>query len=79
MTFDKNVSGAELNDLFDCRGKEISPRNENTAVESCPLAMVYPVKQVFKNLYEPGAGLARGTLFAELDLPFTASEGGKRC
>ena len=34
------------------------------------LAMVYAPKQAFANLYEPDVALARGTLFAELDLPF---------
>ena len=79
MNFDKNISGAALNDVFDCRGNEMAPRLENAVNEGCPLAMVYPVMQTFKNLYEPDAGLARGTLFAELDLPFTAGEGGRKC
>ena len=34
------------------------------------LAMVYAKKQTFQNLYEPEEALARGTLFADLDLPF---------
>ena len=35
------------------------------------LAMVYPVRQVFRRLYEPGeALLRRGTLFCELYKPF---------
>ena len=35
-----------------------------------PLAMVYAPSQTFQNLYEPDEALSRGTLFAELDLPF---------
>ena len=39
------------------------------------LAMMYVPYQRFDNLYEPEKALERGTLFAELDLPFY---GGKR-
>lgn len=40
-----------------------------------PLAMVYSPYQHFKDLYSIDKGLERGTIFAELDLPF---EGYKR-
>ncbi|MBQ7292424.1 MAG: spore coat associated protein CotJA [Clostridia bacterium] len=48
-------------------------------MEGCPLAMVYAVKQQFRNINEPAVGLSRGTIFAELDLPFKAGEGGRKC
>jgi len=35
------------------------------------LAMVYSPTQAFAKLYEPSKALTRGTLFAELDKPFT--------
>lgn len=35
------------------------------------LAMVYSPTQAFVKLYEPSKALTRGTLFAELDKPFT--------
>ena len=79
MNFDKNMASCDLDSLFDCRGNEITPRQENQDEMNCPLAMVYAVKQQFRNINEPGVGLARGTIFAELDLPFTASEGGRKC
>ena len=41
-----------------------------------PLAMVYSPEQGFENMYEPEEGLARGTLFKALDMPF---EGDGRC
>ena len=44
-------------------------------LSSHPLAMVYSPLQEFHQLYEPDVALNRGTLFAELDLPF---EGGKK-
>jgi len=79
MNFDKNMASGDLNALFDCRGNEINPTEEHNAHENCPLAMVYAVKQQFRNINEPCVGLARGTIFAELDLPFKASEGGRKC
>ncbi len=41
------------------------------------LAMVYAPRQSFKELYDIGTALKRGTLFRELDLPFLAYKGGK--
>jgi hypothetical protein len=79
MNFENNVANRELNDLFDCRGNEIAPAADNGASGDCPLAMVYAVSQQFRNVYDPATGLAKGTVFAELDLPFTASEGGRKC
>lgn len=40
-----------------------------------PLAMVYSPYQEWRDAYTPEVALTRGTLFAELDLPF---EGDKR-
>jgi len=34
------------------------------------LAMVYPPRQVWRNLYDSDAGFGRGTIFRELDKPF---------
>ena len=79
MNFDKNIASGELNALFDCHGNEVDSFDTNGMHENCPLAMVYAVKQQFRNINEPCVGLARGTIFAELDLPFKASEGGRKC
>ena len=38
-----------------------------------PLAMVYSPYQHFRDTYTPDVALGRGTLFAELDLPFEGS------
>jgi hypothetical protein len=37
------------------------------------LAMVYPVKQSFENLYDPEVALLNGTMFEELNKPFYRS------
>ena len=45
-----------------------------------PLAMAYSPLQVWRQVYDADDGLGRGTIFAELDLPFGADEarGGGR-
>lgn len=43
-------------------------------LEGYPLAMVYAPLQNFTELYDPEKGLARGTIFSQLDLPLM-SEG----
>ena len=40
------------------------------AVDTCPLAMAYVPWQRWRDIYEPSKALSRGTIFAELDLPF---------
>ena len=50
---------------------EGTPSTPNSSeIRTASLAMVYCPKQAFRNLYEPDVALSRGTLFAELDLPF---------
>ena len=57
---------AQVNDTVCCeRG--------NYGLTDYPLAMVYSPIQEFRGLYTPDVALNRGTMFAELDLPF---EGG---
>ena len=48
-------------------------------LENHPLAMVYAPMQIFRNLHDRDTALEKGTLFAELDLPFmgqTVMKGG---
>lgn len=50
-------------------------------LEGKPLGAVYAPLQEFEGLYEPSKALARGTVFAALDLPFegkTLKGGGCR-
>ena len=44
--------------------------DESSFPAHASLAMMYVPYQRFQNLYEPEKALARGTLFADLDLPF---------
>ena len=44
-------------------------------IDSLPLAMAYVPWQHRGNLYKPEEGLRQGTVFADLDKPFT----GRRC
>ena len=52
-----------------------APAEESSFPAHISLAMAYVPFQRFENLYNDEKALDRGTLFAELDLPFY---GGKR-
>ena len=78
MNFDINNMNGDIHSLFDCRGNELPPE-EGVGLSGYPLAMVYAAEQIFRNINDPVTGLAHGTIFAELDLPFLASDGGKKC
>lgn len=41
-----------------------------------PLAMAYVPMQQWKETYSEDVALSRGTIFPELDLPFTEGKGG---
>ena len=43
-----------------------------------PIGMGYVPWQEFKNLYEPERGLHAGTIFSELDKPFTGRRSYRR-
>ena len=50
-----------------------------TQKENCPargrsLAMLYSPRQSFEELYDAEQGLARGTIFRQLDLPLTTGK-----
>lgn len=48
--------------------------------DSRPLAMAYVRKQSWRRVYKPDVALARGTLFNELDKPFSGvGIGGRHC
>ena len=49
----------------------------NCPLAGYPLAMVYSPEQAFENLYEPDEGLAHGTVFIALDMPFMGD--GRKC
>lgn len=38
--------------------------------EHLPIAMAYVPRQVWRDIYDSGKGIMRGTIFAELDKPF---------
>lgn len=46
------------------------------SIDSLPLAMAYVPWQKMQSTYDADVALQRGTIFPELDLPFTA-KGGK--
>lgn len=48
-------------------------------LDSMPLAMTYVPWQKWQNIYKPENALCAGTIFQELDLPFTGRRCQKRC
>ena len=53
--------------------KENQPDN----LEDMTLAMAYVPYQQWRDLYDPNEGFKRGTIFKELDFPFTCAKGCK--
>lgn len=51
------------------------PEKNMKKIDSLPLAMAYVPWQQWDNIYKAEDGLKQGTIFEELDLPFT----GRRC
>ena len=49
----------------------------DSCIDTLPLAMAYVPMQRWKNVYANDVALNRGTLFPELDLPFTGRGGMK--
>ena len=49
------------------KGETPMPMKETLAMVSLPM-------QEYRRLYDPAAGLARGTLFRELDMPWKAEK-----
>ena len=46
------------------------PQNSENHTHSRPIAMVYGVNQMYRNIYDPEIGLENGTIFEELNKPF---------
>ena len=61
---------------------EAQPRQSTAAPccqGTCPIAMVYGVKQCFERIYEPELALTNGTVFEELNKPFYFSGCSSKC
>ena len=48
---------------------EVCPENDAATLHDKPLAYAYVPIQRWRMLYTPEAGIKRGTLFEELDMP----------
>ncbi len=49
-------------------------KNHADNLEDMPLAMAYVPYQQWRELYDPNEAFSRGTIFKELDLPFTCAK-----
>ena len=52
------------------------PVTPDVHVQTKTLAMAYIVDQAWRDLYETEKGFAKGTIFRELDFPYTGRTGG---
>lgn len=79
----RGMSGMERMERMDGPGggcgcgekPESTPERVSWGLYGYPLGMVYAPIQCFGELYDPKEGLDRGTIFRELDLPFTGKGG----
>lgn len=63
-----------------CSDPCISPRTPMDSMDSCcPLGIACVTMQRFESLYSPEKALMTGTIFSQLDYPFTAAccKGGR--
>lgn len=51
-------------------GREMPHNSGMEMHRDMPIGMAYVPNQVWRDIYENGKGLMRGTIFAELDKPF---------
>ena len=81
----ERISDEMLQRMLDGNASPMMPPASNTpkrtwGLEGHPLASVYAPLQHFHKLYDKDMALQKGTLFAELDLPFmgesVADKGG---
>ena len=52
--------------------------DENGCICGAVLRTTYTKMQQFRDLYEPGEGIMRGTIYKELDKPFLGGKGRRR-
>ncbi len=74
------LDGSARNSLEQCPISDCARgRCGGWGLEGYPLAMVYSPCQAWRDAYTPEMALSRGTLFAELDLPFEGSKCKRGC
>ena len=75
-----HMDGSPRNSLEQCPISDCARgRCGGWGLEGRPLAMVYSPCQAWRDAYTPEIALGRGTLFAELDLPFEGSKCKRGC
>jgi len=53
------------------RNNECFSKNKYEGIDSFPIAMAYVPWQYWENIYEADKGLKQGTIFKDLDKPYT--------
>lgn len=59
-----------------CDNCSVKTDSTHTAhsIDGMPIGMAYVPRQVWRDIYDTGKGLMRGTIFEELDLPFRGAD-----
>ena len=79
MLTEGNTSNHPLCELSNSPKNDCNCNKNSWGLEGYPLASVFAPLQSFDNLYDAETALKQGTVFAELDLPFsgrTRQKGG---
>lgn len=63
----RNMTG----NLSDDMSRYMNNQNNSCMCDDYPIGMAYVPWQEFRNLYDPERGFHTGTIFIELDKPFT--------
>ena len=75
----RECSCSRCNNTSDVRTSPCAESPVDNGPHAKPLGMVYSPVQHWQKLYDLDTGLNKGTIFAELDLPFEASSKGGKC
>lgn len=70
----RNMTGNLSGDME----RYLSNRDSNCTCDDYPIGMGYVPWQEFRNLYDPERGFHAGTIFIELDKPFTGRRSVRR-
>lgn len=68
---------SRMSDGCGCSGSRIGNIHNTESDECTGLAMAYVPRQTWMDIYSPEKAICRGTLFAQLDKPFTGRRGCK--
>lgn len=75
----RECSCSRCSNIPDVRTSHCTDLSADNGLRAKALGMVYSPVQHWQKVYDLDAGLNKGTIFSELDLPFEASSKGGKC